>query len=83
MPTATANPVVIDDFGEVIFADLFAQAIGQRPDRVALPGVQDKISGQMMNVPVQGRSNGYILKLNPPEFPHLVGPPPRARGGGP
>jgi serine/threonine-protein kinase HipA len=72
MPAATANPVVIDDFGKVVFADLFARAIGQRPDRIALPGVQDKISGQMMNVPVQGRSNGYILKLNPPEFPHLV-----------
>jgi serine/threonine-protein kinase HipA len=72
MPTATANPVVIDDFGKVVFADLFAQAIGQRPDRIGLPGMQDKVSGQMMNVPVQGRSNGYILKLNPPEFPHLV-----------
>jgi serine/threonine-protein kinase HipA len=72
MPAATASPVVIDDFGKVVFADLFAQAIGQRPDRIALPGVQDKVSGQMMNVPVQGRSNGYILKLDPPEFPHLV-----------
>ena len=72
MPAATANPVVIDDFGKVVFADLFAQAIGQRPDRIGLPGVQDKVSGQMMNVPVQGRSNGYILKLNPPEFPHRV-----------
>lgn len=71
-PTAAANPVVIDDFGEVVFSDLLAQAIGQRPDRIALPGMQDKVSGQMMNMPVQGRSNGYILKLNPPEFPHLV-----------
>jgi serine/threonine-protein kinase HipA len=71
MPAAT-NPIVVDDFSTVVFADLFAQAIGQRPDRIALPGVQDKISGQMMNVPVQGRSSGYILKLNPPEFPHLV-----------
>lgn len=66
------RPAVIDDFSEVVFADLFAQAIGQQPDRVALPGVQDKVSGQMLNVPVQGRSRAYILKLNPPEFPHLV-----------
>jgi len=66
------KPVVVDDFSEVVFADLFAQAIGQQPDRVALPGVQDKISGQMLNVPVQGRSHAYILKLNPLEFPHLV-----------
>jgi serine/threonine-protein kinase HipA len=71
-PHADTNPVMVDDFGEVIFADLFAQAIGQHPDRIALPGVQDKVSGQMLNVPVQGQSAGYILKLNPPEFPHLV-----------
>jgi serine/threonine-protein kinase HipA len=69
---AETKPVVVDDFSEVVFADLFAQAIGQQPDRIALPGVQDKISGQMLNVPVQGRSHAYILKLNPPEFPHLV-----------
>lgn len=69
---AETKAVVVDDFSEVVFADLFAQAIGQQPDRVALPGVQDKISGQMLNVPVQGRSRAYILKLNPPEFPHLV-----------
>jgi serine/threonine-protein kinase HipA len=71
-PPGDTNPVMVDDFGEVIFADLFAQAIGQHPDRIALPGMQDKVSGQMLNIPVQGRSAGYILKLNPPEFPHLV-----------
>jgi serine/threonine-protein kinase HipA len=69
---ADTVPVIIDDFSEVVFADLFAQAIGQQPDRTALPGVQDKISGQMLNVPVRGRTRAYILKLNPPEFPHLV-----------
>ncbi len=69
---AGTRPVVVDNFSKVVFADLFAQAIGQRPDRIALPGVQDKISGQMLNVPVHGRSRAYILKLNPPEFPHLV-----------
>jgi serine/threonine-protein kinase HipA len=26
----------------------------------------------MLNMPVQGRSADYILKLNPPEYPHLV-----------
>jgi serine/threonine-protein kinase HipA len=71
-PPADTNPVMVEDFDDVIFADLFAQAIGQHPDRIALPGVQDKVSGQMLNIPVQGRSAGYILKLNPPEFPHLV-----------
>lgn len=66
------TPIIIDDFSKVVFADLFAQAIGQQPDRTALPGLQDKISGQMLNVPVRGRARAYILKLNPPEFPHLV-----------
>lgn len=69
---ADATPIIVDDFGKVVFADLFAQAIGREPDRTALPGVQDKISGQMLNVPVQGRAGAYILKLDPPEFPHLV-----------
>jgi hypothetical protein len=36
--------------------DLFAQAIGEQPDRTALPGVQDKISGQMVNMRVRGRA---------------------------
>lgn len=69
---AEVKPIVVGDFGEVVFADLFAQAVGDRPDRTALPGVQDKISNRMLNVPVQGRSGAYILKLNPPEFPYLV-----------
>jgi serine/threonine-protein kinase HipA len=66
------RPLKVDDFGAVVFAELFAQAIGDQPDRTALPGIQDKVSGQMLNVPIQGRTGAYILKLNPPEFPHLV-----------
>jgi serine/threonine-protein kinase HipA len=69
---ADTKPIIVDDFSEVVFADLFARAIGPQPDRTALPGVQDKISGQMLNMPVQGQARAYILKLNPPEFPHLV-----------
>jgi serine/threonine-protein kinase HipA len=70
-PADTA-PVPVDDFSDAVFADLFARAIGQQPDRTALPGVQDKISGQMLNMPVRGQTHAYILKLNPPEFPNLV-----------
>ena len=69
---AAMRPVVVEDFSTVVFADLFAQAIGQQPDRIALPGVQDKVSGQMLNLPVQGQTGQFILKINPPEFPHLV-----------
>lgn len=60
---------------EVSFRDLFRSALGSDPstlDRVALPGVQDKISGQMISFPVAGPRGRYLLKLNPPEFPHLV-----------
>jgi serine/threonine-protein kinase HipA len=66
------SPIIVEDFGDVVFADLFAQAIGDQPDRTALPGIQDKISSRMLNVPVQGLSGAFILKLDPPEFPHLV-----------
>src|SRR3984957_20490149 len=69
---ADTTPIIVDDFSKVVFAGLFARAIGEQPDRTALPGVQDKISSQMLNVPVQARRSAYILKLNPPEFPHLV-----------
>jgi serine/threonine-protein kinase HipA len=61
--------------GEVSFAELFARAVGTDPsgfDRVALPGVQDKISGRMIAFPVSGPRGRYLLKLDPPEFPHLV-----------
>jgi serine/threonine-protein kinase HipA len=69
---AEARPIVVDDFQDVVFAEVFARAIGDQPDRTALPGMQDKVSGQMLNVPVRGRARAYILKINPPEFPHLV-----------
>lgn len=60
---------------EVSFTALFAQATGTGTadlDRVALPGVQDKISGRMIAFPVSGPRGRYLLKLDPPEFPHLV-----------
>lgn len=60
---------------EVSFRELFNQAVAADTDlfdRVALPGVQDKISGQMIAFPVSGPHGRYLLKLNPPEFPHLV-----------
>lgn len=60
-------------FGELRFAELFARVLSVDPaDRVGLPGVQDKVSGRMISLPVQHRGDAWILKLNPPEFPHLV-----------
>jgi len=61
--------------GDVSFVELFERAVGTDTtvlDRVALPGMQDKISGRMIAFPVTGPRGRYLLKLDPPEFPHLV-----------
>ncbi|MGH3443728.1 MAG: type II toxin-antitoxin system HipA family toxin [Nitriliruptorales bacterium] len=61
-------------FDEVRFSDVLADAFGGRDviDRVAIPGVQDKVSARMLAAPVAAAGGGFILKLDPPEFPHLV-----------
>ncbi|MCQ6270364.1 HipA domain-containing protein [Pseudarthrobacter sp. R1] len=41
-------------------------------DPVALAGVQDKLSAGMISVPVATTGRQFILKLNAPEFPHVV-----------
>ncbi len=57
-------------FAEVHFGDLLAEA--GMIDPVALPGVQDKVSARIISVPVGHASNRYILKIDPPEYPHVV-----------
>ncbi|MDY6054760.1 type II toxin-antitoxin system HipA family toxin [Micrococcus sp.] len=47
-------------------------AIADIPDRRALPGVQAKASASMVNVPLALHGRSAILKLDPPEHPHLV-----------
>ncbi len=60
-------------FSELRFAELFARVLAPDPaDRVALPGVQDKVSGQMISLPAVRGDQPVILKFDPPEFPHLV-----------
>ncbi len=55
------------------FSELFARVIGlDAADRVGLPGVQDKVSGRMIAMPVRQDGGAFLLKLNPKEFPHLV-----------
>lgn len=67
-PPAWAAPLAQANFDEI-----FAAAVGaDAHDRVGLPGVQDKISGRMIVLPVHERGDAYLLKLDPPEFPHLV-----------
>lgn len=55
---------------ELDFTELYERSIGTDPELTGIAGVQEKLSGQMISFPTgAGRS---ILKLNPPEFPHIV-----------
>ncbi|MDQ2748011.1 MAG: HipA domain-containing protein [Actinomycetota bacterium] len=63
--------VTIETLGEVSFTELLDE-LGIRAQRAALPGVQDKVSAAMINLPIARAGERAILKLNPPEYPHLV-----------
>lgn len=70
-----ATPAIeVTEWSQVHFPELFAVSVGEpeRIDRVALPGVQEKVSLSMINLPVARAGSRYFLKLDPPEFPHLV-----------
>lgn len=57
------------------FATLFTRATSTDAgelDRTALPGVQIKVSAQMISAPISTTRGPAILKLNPPEYPYLV-----------
>lgn len=70
-PAEVPPRVAIERIADVRFADLLAE-LGIRAQRVALPGVQEKTSAAMINLPVSRAGERFILKLNPVEFPHLV-----------
>ena len=70
-PTAAHSRLAVTDFADIRFHTLLSE-LGIAPDRVALPGVQDKTSVAMLNLPVTQAGTRYLLKLNPPEFPHVV-----------
>lgn len=57
-------------FEEITFSEIL-EAAGVI-DPVALAGVQDKASARMISVPVSQAGKRYILKVDPPEFPHVV-----------
>ncbi len=71
-PLTEAPPLVSvsGDWSQVRFADLLDEA--GIVDRVGLPGVQDKVSARMISVPVARAGERYLLKVDPPEYPHLV-----------
>lgn len=71
-PAEVPPRIAIDDLAETSFAELLTE-LGIRAQRMALPGVQDKTSAAMINLPVARAGERYILKLNPiSEYPHLV-----------
>lgn len=57
------------DLSQVSITQLLEQA---GVDRVGIPGVQDKASGRMLNLPAKRAGERLIVKLDPPEFPHVV-----------
>jgi len=57
-------------WSEVRFADVLEDA--GVIDAVGLPGMQDKASARMISVPISRAGERYLLKLDPPEYPHLV-----------
>jgi serine/threonine-protein kinase HipA len=62
--------VVATSFDQISFTELLSGAgIATTP---TFAGVQDKASAAIISVPIARRNARYILKLNPPENPHLV-----------
>jgi len=69
-PIAAAPAIDIDPNEELDFSTLTGELAPV--DRVGLAGAQDKVSGRMINIPARVAGERYILKLNPPEYPHVV-----------
>lgn len=63
--------VEVNDFNEISFTHLLYEQ-GIRTERIGIAGFQDKVSAAVLNLPVAQRGERFILKLNPPEFKHVV-----------
>lgn len=62
--------ITLDADDAPLFEDLLADK--GIIDRVGLAGVQEKVSARMISLPVTQANARYILKLSPPEYPHVV-----------
>lgn len=71
-PAVDPEPVVGEDWNAVDLLELFNRSLGDAYDRTAIPGIQPKLSGKMISFPVAGASGAVIVKLDPPEYPHLT-----------
>lgn len=65
-----AIATVDKNFGDIRFADLLRD-VGII-DPIGIAGVQDKVSARMLSLPVRRAHERFILKLDPPEYPHVV-----------
>lgn len=71
-PTEVPPRILIEDIGTISFTELLDE-LGVHAQRAALPGVQEKTSAAMINLPVARTGERAILKLNPVgQYPHLV-----------
>lgn len=60
----------VEDFKSINFTDLLSTS--GIVDESALPGVQEKVSGKMLTLPLQAATDCYFLKLKPPEYSRVV-----------
>jgi serine/threonine-protein kinase HipA len=70
-PSKVPQHLEVNDFAEISFNEILVD-LGIRAERVGIPGVQDKISTALLNLPVAHQGSRFILKLNPSEFPFVV-----------
>jgi serine/threonine-protein kinase HipA len=71
-PAEVPPRIAIENIADTSFAELLTE-LGIRAQRMALPGVQDKTSAAMINLPVARAGERFILKLNSVgEYPPLV-----------
>jgi serine/threonine-protein kinase HipA len=68
----SVEPLIVAEksFEEIRFADALADV--SIFDASAIPGVQDKASAGVISVPLSAKGNRYILKVDPPDYPHVV-----------
>lgn len=58
------------DFSDITFGELLSDV--NQVDPSALAGVQDKVSGRMLTVPMNFGGRCHLLKLQVPEYPYVI-----------
>lgn len=66
-----AHELVQDNnFHSITFSEIINQQ--NMLDPASIPGVQDKVSGKMLTIPLHSNEDFYLLKVSPPEYPQVV-----------